>query len=83
MMEVIKEKNKIYLKNEDEKVVAESFFEKEGNVYNIYHTFVDESTRGQGVASMLMKETVNYIKENNGKIIASCSYAKRWLEKNE
>ena len=48
-MEVIKEENKIYLKNEDGKVVAEAFF----------------------------------VKENNAKIIASFSYANRWLEKNE
>lgn len=83
MMDFIKEKDRIYLKDDNDKVVAEINFEKEGDFYNIYHTFVDESLRGKGIASMLVKEAVNYIKEKNGKVIASCSYANKWLEKNK
>lgn len=79
----IKEENRIYLKNDNDKVVAEINFEKQGDSYNIYHTFVDETLRGQGIASKLMKQVVNYLKSKNVKITASCSYANRWLEKNK
>lgn len=81
-MNFIKEKDRIYLKDNNGKVVAEINFEKEGDFYNIYHTFVDESLRGQGIASMLVKEAVNYIKEKKGIVTASCSYANKWLDKN-
>lgn len=82
MMNFIKEKDRIYLKDSNGKVVAEINFEKKGNLYNIYHTFVDESLRGQGIASMLVKQAVNYIKEKKGIVTASCSYVNKWLDKN-
>ena len=81
-MKYIKEENRIYVENEG-KVVAEVEFEKiSDNTYNIYHTFVDESLRGQGIAQELVKKAVEYIKKNNCKVEATCSYAKHYLEKN-
>lgn len=80
-MNFIKEKDRIYMKDDNDKVVAEINFKKEGDVYNIYHTFVDESLRGKGIASKLVKEAVIYIKEKNGKVMASCSYTNSWLER--
>ncbi len=82
-MNFIKEKDRIYIKNDNDKVIAEINFKKEGDVYDIYHTFVDESLRGKGIAFRLVKEAVNYIKKKNGKVTASCSYANKWLGKNE
>lgn len=75
------EENRIYLENNKGKVIAEIEFEKmENNKYNIYHTFVDESLRGQGVASKLVQMAVNEIKLKGGEAKATCSYAKAWLE---
>lgn len=81
-MNFIKEKEKIYAKDEYGKLVAEiDFIEVEKGVYDICHTFVDESLRGKGIASMLVQEAVKEIQSRNGKIKASCSYAKKWIEK--
>ena len=81
-MEFKIEENRIYLENNEGKVIAEIEFEKmENNKYNIYHTFVDESLRGQGIASKLVKMAVNEIKLKGGEVSATCSYAKAWLEK--
>lgn len=81
-MEFKKEKNRIYMTNEKEKVIAEITFEqKENGVYDINHTFVDESLRGQGIASKLVEEAVKTIKGNGGKVTATCSYASEWLKK--
>ena len=83
-MEFIKEDNRIFLKDENAKIIAEIEFEEiESGKYNIYHTFVDESLRGKGIASKLVQEAVNEIKSRNGKVQATCSYAKKWLEKNK
>ena len=83
-MDLKKEENRIYLDDENGKVLAEIEFEKlEDNNYNIYHTFVDELLRGQGVASKLVEAAVNEIKARGGKVKATCSYAKAWLEKHK
>ena len=83
-MEFIKNDEKIYSKDENGKVIAEiEFKEVEKGIFDIYHTFVDESLRGKGVASSLVQEAVKQIQSKNGKIIASCSYAKKWLEHNK
>ena len=83
-MEFIKEDNRIFLKDENAKIIAEIEFEEiESGKYNIYHTFVDESLRGKGIATKLVQEAVNEIKSRNGTVQATCSYAKKWLEKNK
>lgn len=76
------EENRIYFEQEG-KILAEIEFEKiKEDTYSIYHTFVDESLRGQGIASKLVEKAVEEIKKKNCKIEATCSYAKKWLEKN-
>lgn len=79
-----KEENRIYLEDEEGKLLGEINFEKVDNdSYNIYHTFVDESMRGQKLASQLVQEAVKEIEKKGAKVVASCSYAKAWLEKNK
>lgn len=77
-------KNEIYLKAEDGKRVAYVCFEKiDDGVYNIYHTYVDESMRGKGVAGDMLSFTVKHLKSIGvKKIEATCTYAFNWLEKN-
>lgn len=84
-MEYIIEENRIYAKNDDGKIVAEIDFEKvDENTYNIYHTFVDESLRGQGIANELVTRAYKEITEvRKSKVTATCSYASKWLEKNK
>ena len=82
-MDFLKEEGRIYLEDENSKVIAEIEYEYLGEGrYNIYHTFVDESLRGQGVASKLVEEAIKEINVRNGKVEATCSYAKSWIEKN-
>ena len=83
-MEFRKENNRIFLEDENSKTIAEIEFEEiESGKFNIYHTFVDESLRGKGIASKLVQEAVDEIKSRNGTVQATCSYAKKWLEKNK
>lgn len=82
-MDFITESNRIYCTNENGKVIAEiTFPEANEGVFNIDHTFVDDSLRGQGIAAKLVDLAVEEIKKRGGKITASCSYAKHRLEKN-
>ena len=81
-MDFLKDENRIYLEDTNHQVIAEIEFEEiEKGIFNIYHTFVDEALRGKGIASKLVEEAVNEIKSRGGKVQATCSYAKLWLEK--
>ena len=76
--------NKIFMNDESGRIIAEvTFPDYDDNTIIIDHTFVDDSLRGQGIAGKLMLEVVNYAKNNNKKIKASCSYALKWFEKNK
>lgn len=79
-MKFIVEKNCVYYE-ENGKILAEITFIGDEDVLTINHTFVDDSLRGQGIASQLVQEAVNEIKRQNKKVQASCSYAVKWLEK--
>lgn len=53
------------------------------NTVDINHTVVDESLRGRGIASGLLQEAYKDIKSKGLKAKATCSYAKKWFEKNK
>ena len=80
-MNYIKEGNNIFLKDNDKVVASISFEQINDDTYNISHTFVDETLRGKGIAAILVEKAVNEIKSRGKKVVASCSYAKKWLEK--
>ena len=77
------EENRIYSVNNENKIIAEITFEKiEKGIFNINHTYVDESLRGQKIGEKLVKMAIEEIKKKNGKIQATCSFAKHYLDKN-
>ena len=75
------EKNRIYYET-DGKLLAEiTFIDSDENSMTINHTFVDDSLRGQGIASQLVQAAVNEIKKQHKQVEATCSYAVNWLTK--
>ena len=82
-MNFVKEENRIYLQNSENETVAEvTFYEIQEGVYNIDHTFVDESLRGQGIGNKLVQEAVNTIRKKGASVQATCPFASKWLEEN-
>lgn len=60
--------NKIWMENEAGTVVAEvDFVEREDGNYDIVHTFVDDSLRGQGAAGKLVKAAADEIRRRHKK----------------
>ncbi|MDO4501085.1 MAG: GNAT family N-acetyltransferase [Erysipelotrichaceae bacterium] len=76
-----KENGRIFVRD-GEKLLAEITYTVKGDVADIDHTFVDESLRGMGVASKLVEMAVEDIKSKGLNIVASCTYANKWLSKN-
>ncbi len=60
--------------NRDDKQIAELDFDLKDNVLNAFHTGVRKELEGQGIAAKLFDKLVEYARENNYKIIPSCSY---------
>jgi len=79
----ITEENRIYLPDENWKILAEIDFEKvDEKTYNIFHTFVDDSLRGQGIGSELVEKAMTYLISKWYKVSATCPYAKKSLYDN-
>lgn len=67
------EQGRIYMEDEQGRIVAEiTFPEILPGVYNIDHTFVDNSLRGQGIASKLVQAAVDEIRHRGGEVQATC-----------
>lgn len=74
--------NHIFLKDKKNQLIAEVTFPTISNdIVDINHTYVDESFRGQGLASQIMFAAYNEIKSQNKKAIASCTFAETWFQK--
>lgn len=81
-MKFIHEKNKIYVKDENDKIIVLATFPfVSENVINVDHTFVDPSMRGRGIASLLMEEVYKHAKEHNYTVVNTCPYAVNWFKK--
>jgi predicted GNAT family acetyltransferase len=84
IMNLIYDNNRIYAKDESGLLLAEVTFPARDDLrVDINHVYVDESLRGQGIASNLMLEAYNFIKAKNLKIVAKCPYAISWFKKHE
>lgn len=83
-MRFIKEKNRVYVLDENNNMLAfVTFPDIDTTTVNINHTFVSEELRGQNIASKLMEEAYSIIKHNNKRAILECSYAQKWFLKHK
>lgn len=73
------EQNRIYAQETSGKLLAEITFPQQDDIYDINHTFVDDSLRGQGIAAKLVSAAAEQIRSAGGKTHASCPYAEKWF----
>lgn len=80
-MEVIHNKNKsrfVIRIDGEESFVEYSLYDK---VMNLYHTYTPPRLRGKGLAEKVVRAAIEYAKENNLKVIPSCSYVALFLKR--
>ncbi len=53
------------------------------NIIDLYKTSTPPELRGKGVAGKLVKYALEHAKENILKVIPTCSYVKRYIERHE
>lgn len=81
-MELTRSRERIFVQGEDGRLLAEITFPTgEDGVADINHTFVDESLRGQGVASQLVRAAAAELRAQGKRAKTSCWYAAQWFEK--
>ena len=56
-------------------------YEQYAGGIDITHTIVPKPIGGRGIAADLVKEALEYAKENGMKVIPTCSYVKVFLER--
>lgn len=79
-MEFNYSENRIYLTDKTGKTIAEVTFPAVSkDVVNIDHTFVDDSLRGQGIASDLLLAVAQELRKTQKKALPTCSYAVHWF----
>ncbi len=66
-----------------EKVVGVCDYRKEDNVLELYHTEVDKSYGGRGIAADLVDELVAFARKNSYKIRPTCSYVAKKFDNDE
>jgi uncharacterized protein len=50
-------------------------------MWDFRHTFCPESMRGKGIAGKIVQVAFDYARENNIKVIPTCSYVPVWLSR--
>ena len=58
-------------------------YSRQGDVINFFHTYTPPAIRGKGLASEVVKQGLEYVKENNLKVIASCSFVQSFIIQNK
>lgn len=84
MLEIKKGTSKFYIGDSEENPLAEMTYVVSGEgIIIIDHTLVSDELGGQGVGKLLLKEVVQWARNENKKIIPLCPYAKVQMEKNQ
>lgn len=84
MIEIKRGSKSFYVGDSEEKPLAEMvFLMSENNTITIDHTNIAEALSGQGVGKLLLKDLVDWARQENKKIIPVCPYAKAQMEKNK
>lgn len=76
-----KTNNRFYLLAEGYTVQMD--YSLEEDIINFFHTYTPPAIRGRGLASEVAKQGLEYAKENNLKVIASCSFIQSFITQNE
>jgi len=53
------------------------------NTIDLNHTYTHPALRGKGLAAHVVRAALEFAKENNLKVIPTCSYTQAFIAKNE
>lgn len=77
------DKGMFYIEKDGEIVAELTYTLNENNVMTLDHTETEPDEEGNGLASSLVKHSVQYARDNDLKIDPLCEYAARQFERHE
>ncbi|WP_422122034.1 GNAT family N-acetyltransferase [Planococcus sp. X10-3] len=80
-MDIKHDNNKFFVERESEEM-ASLAYTPDGDVLTVVHTEVSSDLSGQGVGKHLVREVVQYARDEGKTIDAQCSFARGVIEKN-
>jgi predicted GNAT family acetyltransferase len=67
----------------DGKVAGFTQYREAPAAWEFFHTEVDDAYEGQGLGSQLARGTLDDVRANGHKVIATCPFIKGWIAKHE
>jgi predicted GNAT family acetyltransferase len=84
MNDIKKGTNKFYIGESEESRIAHITWISGGkNIIVVNHTFVDPSLRGQNIAGSLLAKVIEMAREEDLKIVPTCSYVVAKMTRND
>lgn len=77
------EKDKKFYINKDGKEANLKYKMDDETTIDLKSTFVPEEFRGEGLAGEITEYALNFARQKNYDVIATCPYVKSYIEKNE
>lgn len=75
------EKNKIVYEEDGKEIGLVEFKEIDDDTLDICHTYVDPDYQGRKIASQLVETLFKKLKKENKKVVITCSYVVKWIQK--
>jgi len=75
-----KENERFVIYTEGNEVYVE--YTMTGKEINLYHTYTHPALRGKGLAAQVVRAALEFAKENNLRVIPTCSYVQSFITKN-
>lgn len=82
-METRVEDHRVLIVEKEKKLAKITFPMIRDGVVQIDHTYVDDSLRGQGIASKLVKIAIEHIWKQGWQFEVTCPYALSWVKHHE
>ncbi|WP_261337364.1 GNAT family N-acetyltransferase [Bacillus thermotolerans] len=82
-MNIEHENGRFFIEKDGELLAELTYAPAGSSEIEVDHTYVSDELRGQGVAGQLVDEAAEYAREQNKKIIPTCTYAKAKMERDE
>lgn len=76
-----KENERFVIYNEGNEVYVE--YTMRNNEIDLNHTYTNPALRGKGLAAHVVRAALEFAKENNLKVIPTCSYVQSFIAKND
>jgi predicted GNAT family acetyltransferase len=76
-------KEQIFYKIIDNKESYVRYIMRDKQTINFLRTYVPDEQRHQGIAGKIVKAALEFAKENNLKVIPTCSYVDHFIDQNK